>query len=557
MRLVPILLPLALIAAPFAACSNNSSLSPVDGGVDGYVAISNDATDEFSADVPFVQEAAPVTMCVLSGDADPVGLCVQQAALKDLHAHAFVATKGVTGSWSSTTALPDPDDAGVVGYSLDETVAYAAAAASYLTSAELYGDTTINGLLREDLMAIALQLETSFAVPSTEYSGELYFHLRTVAAGLRKIELDSDGDKFDKLAEAYGRSIYCAHYTSLGTLASTSSNDAGTGDGGALDAAAEGGKVAEAGVADAGKAVADGIFGNVTGSGQVAYATADVATAAYALLDLVARNPTDTSGGCGDAGAGVSQWLSAARSALNHVQARAHEPTTGMLYTALVANRGPDGGTGDVLAPTTPSMPPSDALLADTQATFALALIRAQYLVTSNTTALLGGADSSGPIVDAGVTGPFVPILDLPLEAWADSVIHAMNGSQSLWDGVSLGSGKGYLDGYVPSTSTFITSKSTRANSFMAAVARRSFINNDPILDNQRPSLVQLLIAQSFSVPLHSNLITVLPMQLAYLRGASQTFDVLDSGPNPSSYTSAAVSSAVEGLNEQLFGAVQ
>jgi len=557
MRLALFLLPPLFLVAPFAACSSSpSSSSPVDAGADRSVSTGVDAADALAFDVPVMGEAAPVTNCKLYGDADPVGLCVQKGALTALHEHAFAATKGVAASWSSTTGAPDPGDAGVVPYSLDDTVAYAAAAAEYLASAEVYGDTTINGLLGQDLQAIALQLESSFTAPATSYSGELYFHLRSVAVGLRFLGLTSDGAKFDLLADSYGRSIFASHYVPLGSLAAPPV-DAGGGEAGRSadaghDGSAEAGRGLDASAqADGGAPGPDGIFGNRAGAaGQVAYSPGDVATAAYALLDMVGRHPSDPS---------VPSWLRAVRAALRHLRLRAVEPTTGMLYRALLASPDGDGGAsasgGDPLAPSTDPTLPADALLADTQATFALAMVRAQYLVTTGTTANLGGIDASGPIVDAGVSGPFLPVLDLPLEAWADTAIKAMNGAHSLWDGKPAGTGAGYMDGYVPSLGALITTKSTRPNALMAAALARAYVNSDLVLQGQLPSLVQLLVAQrSLTVALHSSLMTVIDPQQAYLVGATKGFTPLDAGPHPTSYASSAVSVAVEGLNEQLVG---
>jgi hypothetical protein len=569
---------LALASGAVVAACGSSTSSPADGASDAYVPPAQDASADASDDVPFIQEAAVVSSCKLSGDADPVGLCVQRAALADLHAHAFAASRGAAASWNSTTDVVDTGEAGTVLYSVEDTLAYAAAAAGYLASAEVYGDTTLTAPLAADLQAVALQLETSFALSPTEYSGEPYFHLRAVAAGLRAIQLNSDGAKFDLLAETYGRGILTAHFTDLGMEAlQPDAGDAATPAEAGADAASEGGgdasgdasglpdattsgpadasasdaTVSDAGapdavVSDAGSFLADGVIGNPMTSGDIAYAPADVATASYALLDLVSRNPADPL---------VPAWLHAARVSLAHVRTRAAEPTTGMLYRALVATRLAGGGSVDVVAPSSdPALPP-DALLADTQATYALALVRAQYLVTSNTVAMLGGVDGSGPIVDAGVSGPFVPILDIPFESWADAAIAAMNGPHSLWDGVPKQAGLGYLDGYLPSQGVFLDTKSTRPNALMAAAIERAFVNSDPTFEWQRQSLVQLLIAQaSATVSLHSNLITIIPMQTAYFRQVTRAFAPVDSGKYPLSYTTAAVSAAVEGLNEQLFG---
>jgi hypothetical protein len=559
---------MVVFAAPFAACGGGSvgASSGIDAGPDVVVEDGGTATDGFAFDAPVIGDAI-VRQCSLN-DADPVGLCVQQAALSDLHQHAFAAMKGAAASWNSTTLAPDTNEAGTVSYSLDDTVGYAAAAVDYLASAELYGDTSINALLQADLQAIAFQLETSFSPSATEYSGELYFHLRTVAAGLRKLDLNPDGDKFDTLANTYGRAI-AAHFVALGSVVvipdagkgdatvhdagDGGGMDAGGGDAGHVDAGTDaardtGAGAMDAGTSDASVVVTDGIIGNASGN-QVAYATADVATAAYALLDMVNENPKDAS---------IPIWLAEARASLVHLQLRAKEPTTGMFYANLVSTR-TDGGTVDTPAPgTTPGLP-SDALLADTQATFALAMVRAQGLVTSNTVAHLTGLDGGdGSIGDGGVTGLFVPVLDIPFEAWADATMKAMNGTPSLWDGTTVDGGgtptNGYMDGYVVSTGTLITTKSTRTNALMAGAIALAYTNGaDLTFYSQRQTLVQLLIAvQSFTIPLNSNLITILPLQVAYLRGGTRQFQPLDAGPNPLSYTSAAVSAAVEGLNDQL-----
>jgi hypothetical protein len=615
MRLLVLLLPPLVLALPFAACGGGTNATSDAGDeVDQEEAGGVDASE----DITFSVDTGTVTQCKM-GDADPVGLCVQKAALESLHAHAFRGTAGATSSWSYLTGAPDKDG-GLVAYTADDTVAYAAAAANYLSSATLYGDTTLTATLTADLTAIALLLETpnALAPDGSEYSGEYYAHMRTTAAGLRNIGLSSDGNHVDTLAEAYGRAIYTAHYVSLGLeppdagpadagqrdgAGHNGSADAGrpdgaARDGGSFDAAladARGGDAggadaharsdATVGAADAGRlkdassdarhadaAVsrcpkidagapdADGIIGNPIGGGKVAYAPADVATAAYALLDLASRNPTDCM---------VPRWLSAVRASLNHLTERAREPSTGMYYRALIAGSKSDGGTTDSLAPSTDPSLPSDALLADTQATFALAMIRAQYTVTSGTVEVDAGQfGADGAIVDAGVTGPFVPILDFPFEARADQVIAAMNGPHSLWDGpvtcppdgstgLCSGSapGAGYMDGYVPSTHSFITTKSTRPNAFMAGALWRGVHTDLNPYGFQLPTLIPLLIAQaSASVPPHSNLITVVPSQQAFFQTVSKAFELLDAGSDPASYTTGAVGAAVEGLTEQLFG---
>jgi hypothetical protein len=132
----------------------------------------------------------------------------------------------------------------------------------------------------------------------------------------------------------------------------------------------------------------------------------------------------------------------------------------------------------------------------------------------------------------------------------------AMNeGARSLWDPTALG----YMDGLVLDGGA-LTTKSTRPNAFMAGALERAFLAGrapragDAGLVFQIAPLVQLLIANnSLTVPPNSTFVTVVPTQLAYFNSVSQTFMFLDAGPNPESYSTLAVSAAVEGLTEQLF----
>jgi len=573
MRLVVLLVPPVVLSLPFLACGGGSA-TPADAGID--MTVVDTGGDQFTTDVAFSSDTGLVSHCKL-GDADPVGLCTQKLALNDLHTHAFAADSGAAVSWSSITETADRADGGRVAYSGEDTVAYAAAASNYLASAEIYGDTTINAGLIADLTTIALLLETGAIAPaSTTYSGEYYAHLRTTAAGLRTAGLTTDGNHIDSLANLYGRAIFASHFFSLGAVGST---DAGSGDAaveGGLDGAADAtthdaathdasghdasahdaGLVDGAGAHDGSREAAtasctgddagapltgDGIFGNAIGGGQVAYSTADVATAAYAILDLVNRNPTDCM---------VPRWLQAVRIALDHLEAHAHEPTTRMYYASLIAGRA-EAGSVDALGTSTVPGLPSDAVLADTQATLALTLIRAQYLVTTGSPQHDAGTPD-GAIVDSGLTGPFISVLDIPFEARADAAIAAMNGTHSLWDGPVKKPGAGYVDGYIPSTSTLITTKSTRPNALMGAAIWRGVATNLNPYGWQLPSLIPLLLAQQ-TAPVGSNLFTVVDNQQAYFQTVSKAFALLDAGPYRASYTSAAVAAAVEGLTEQLF----
>jgi hypothetical protein len=275
----------------------------------------------------------------------------------------------------------------------------------------------------------------------------------------------------------------------------------------------------------------------------VGYSPADVATATYALLDMVNRNPKDSM---------VPKWLLAVEISLDHLKARAREPSTGMYYQSLVAGGG--GGAQDALGPSTVPTLPNDAVLADTQATLALAMVRAQYVVTTGTGEIDAGEFAfDGAIEDAGLTGPFIPVAAYPFEAMADEAIASMNGAHSLWDGPVKQPGTGYMDGYIPSTTTLITTKSTRPNAFMGAAIWRGVETNVNPYGWQLQYLVPLMDTQ-LQVQLGSNFVTVVSAQQAYFQTVSRGFALLDAGPTPASYTTAAVSAAVEGLTEQLFG---
>ena len=108
------------------------------------------------------------------------------------------------------------------------------------------------------------------------------------------------------------------------------------------------------------------------------------------------------------------------------------------------------------------------------------------------------------------------------------------------------------MDGYILSTQTRVTTKSTRPNALMVGALRRAYTNGTGVAYYlQIQTLVQLLTTQAaYKVPENSNLFTVLPAQVAFLRGASRVFQPLEAGVDPTSYTNAAVTAAVEGLNE-------
>ncbi len=498
-------LPLAsLPVLSFLACGGDDNTSPSTA----------DASPDVIPDTTVVPtpEASPfpdatTVNCTLNDKTDPVSFCVQKVVLKEQHAHAFLATDagatGVVTSWDSFSHLPDTNEAGATAHSFYDDVSYAASCAVFHASSLQYGDNQLTPTLDDDLLALAPLLETELATLPDTADGELYARLRTTAGGLRAIQDLPDGDKIDKIADSYGRAIFKNHYFAVA--------NAGGGDGGA---------------SDAGPSSPGGIIGTDMGGGQVAYAPADVATSALALLDLAVRNPGDPD---------AANWQMAARLSLDHIHARGREGTTGMYYRLLVTSADPSSDT-----PTGPA--PADVLLSDTQATISLALVRAQTLVTNNVHDADAGA---GDAADAGLAGALSLVGDYPFADRSAEAIANANGSlHSLWDSGSAG----YFEGYVPSLAMGITTKSTRANAFMlAAIALTNFLAPNPYHVQTKP-LRDLFRLQ---VTPNGGLFFVVPNQASYLRASTASFQLITSGePHPASYTSLANGAAIEALNE-------
>jgi hypothetical protein len=114
--------------------------------------------------------------------------------------------------------------------------------------------------------------------------------------------------------------------------------------------------------------------------------------------------------------------------------------------------------------------------------------------------------------------------------------------------------GNGYFEGYVPSTATTIKTKATRPNALMlAALHRARLVNGNPFSWQINP--LRVLLLNNMTAPPNSNLITVVGFQQAYFRASTVDFRLITAGePHPSSYNSAAIGAAIEGLTEQLWG---
>jgi hypothetical protein len=482
-----LLLPLSAAGALWSCGGGDASTTTTGTSAGGGAPDAGDAAelDEF----PVAPDAGLTASCTLDNGTDPVGLCIQKVVLGAEHLAAFDAVRGLAQSWDSTTFAPDTDASHVVLHDAHDDAAYAASVARYHQSAETYGDTELTGQLDADLIALAPTLTKELTPAPAEYAGELYRDLRDASGGLRYLNQNDLATSVDALAEAYGRAIFDAYYVTL------AAGDAG---------------------------VTDAILGAPSG-GATAYAPADVATGALALLDLAVRHATDDP-------AHAASWQSAAATALDHLHLRARDAGTGMYFSALVTSADPDH---DALAPAAPGGPPADALLSDVQARVALALLRAQDLVNNNPMALKS-------------------LSAYPFEQRAEEAIAALDApTPSLWDAV----GTGYAEGWVPSTSTLLDDKPTRANALMlAALHRAGLMGNTPFASRTK-ALRPLLLAR---MPAHTGLLDVLPDQDGYLRTAPASFDFAGSdagvAPRARSYFSGAISAAVEGLSEQWYG---
>lgn len=452
---------------------------------------SPEAGDAPSLDVVQSQpDTGPKIRCTLDNGTDPVGLCIQKLVLAAEHQAAFDATRGLAQSWDSATFAPDTDASHTVLHDAHDDAAYAASVARYHQSSQTYGDDELTGQLDADLVALAPRLKAELTPAPAEYAGELYLDLRGASGGLRFANRDDLATGIDAVAEAYGRAIFDAYQVALAS-----------GDGGVTDA----------------------ILGTPAGGGATAYAPADVATGALALLDLAVRHAVDDP-------THAATWRDAAAAALDHLHLRARDPVTGMYFRALVTSADPGH---DALATAPPEGPPADALLSDVQARIALALVRAQALVNKNPVALQS-------------------LAGYPFEQRAEQAIAALDApAKSLWDAT----GTGYAEGWVPSTATLLTNKPTRANALLLAAIHRASLMGNTAYAARTKALRPLLLAR---VPPHAGLLSVVPDQNGYLRSAPSTFDFAggDAGAatRAKSYFSAAISSVIEGLSEEWYG---
>jgi len=260
----------------------------------------------------------------------------------------------------------------------------------------------------------------------------------------------------------------------------------------------------------------DAVLGTMS-SGNVAYTTADVASGALALLQLAERHKADDATNAG-------KWVAAAKTVLDHLFARAMH-SSGLFYRALTT--GADGG-GD--APASIDSLPADALLSETQAVVMLSLLRANALLLADSTT-------------------FAPFASYDFTGKADALFRAMIAAK-LWDDA----GSGYIEGYVPSTSTFLTNKTTRANALMYAAVHRKFYDAPPRdAGAMSPEVVQLKALRAVmtqEVPQNTSLLTIVVNQNAFLRASTKDYMLLTE-TRGASYTARDTAAALEAMSEQ------
>jgi len=484
-------LALSLVAAaPLVALACSDGSTPA--------ANASDEGADAPADVVLPDTFTPpndsgVSNCKLRNGTDPVLLCFQKTLLSRQADAVFADGVGVYASWDSTSLEPDKADGGQPLHDWHDDVAFAAAIASYQASALVYADSQFTASFDALLLKLEAIIEKEMSPLPAEYGGDVYRQLRIIADALRRANGFTQADRIDAIADAYGRAIL--------SFSQPVSAMVDGGDAGAMQS----------------------VLGTTT-TGGVAYAPLDVTTGAFALIDMAHRHLAN------DATFAASAQAAAVR-ALDYVWSRGRDPATGMFYAALVTSGDPGH---DALAPSTGA--PSDALLLEVEAAIALNLARAQAFVSM---------PSSG--LTAAVTG-------YPFDVHASAIVDATNGPTSLWDGLDApdaGTGGGYFEGYVPSTSALVTTKPSRGNAFMYAALHRLL----PDVGGNYPWQGKFLrpILTTPAPPLNAGLYSVVSGQSGYFRATTSDFKIATE-TRGASYTSRAVASVCEALNELWYG---
>jgi hypothetical protein len=457
--------------------------------------------DFYVPDIANPEGGSSCTIGVAGMMSDPVALCFQGDQLTAEVNAAYVRGTGVAQMW---------DDSGhTSGHAWQDDLGLASAIASFVCSAEFYGNSDYTSLYPV-LGDLAKVIPAEFPSTMPGYDGEVYFRLRNAEAGYNYLNGASQAATFRAMADAYARAIQSSYAQSVPPA----------GDGGSPGV----------------------VIGTRTGGG-VDYAPAQVIMASAALLDMALLHASDP-----DAGTDPVNWQATALAAVDYVWRRGRDPVTGLFYQALVTSSDPAHDTP------LPGTPTSDTLLTDVQAAAILGLARVEdrfdTLQTAEDAGLPDGATSTEPYLDE-----------------ADTLAQALTGAAGvkLWDGAaSAGTTPGaFVEGVVPSDgNALMTNKTTAGNAFLLGGIHRLAVGRGTttsyVLGQIRAALLQLS-------PSHSSLFTVvtdsngLPNQDGFLRASSRSWGYatvfMPGGggaeePSAREYRADALNAVAEGLNQ-------
>jgi hypothetical protein len=503
----------ALFVLPLVVgCGNSSNGDNGDAGADTYDEAF--APPDTGLDLAPPPDTGPTIHCKLDNLTDPVAFCVQKTVF--LQWHDIIKGVGIVQSWDSTTFVPDKDSSGKPLHDQRDDVLFAAAATRYLESGHIYGDNEIETQVLADLNAVLPTIETEYATPDAS-DPELYLELRDVASNLRKIFDAANADKIDAIADAIGRAVYDQLWHELAVVPPPPSDAGDAGTDGATDALSDTSSDTSSGdgPSDAPADVprVEGILGTASGGGYD-YVVSNAAYGAEALIDMVARHPSDPKS---------LEWQKAAWATFRHlVSSRAQEPATSLPYTELVTSTDP---AHDTVAGTTP-----DELHTDTIAVLALSLSRAQEVVTGNSSS-------------------FAPSIQSYTFAIVASDLLNRSESTPIWDADKTG----YFEGWSLTSSAAIPRKPTRANALMLAAIHRVYTQFGTTTSAHIKPL-KTVVTQT--TPVNTSLLSAVADQGSWFVATSPAFDLTGlTDARAKSYFSSANAVACAGLWEQWFGA--
>jgi hypothetical protein len=490
---------LGAAVAVAVACGgdDNGSTPQPDASMEG----GDDSGDDCVLDNGPPPDTAPTVNCQLGDKTDPIALCTQKTILKAiLQFHVYAKGQGMPSTYDSQTFVPGSD------HTWQSDLAFASSNATYHCNSAIYGDNEITPQLDALLPDVAGLLEHELATLPDDYDGENYFRLRNVQVGLSVDDATTDATKVQAIADAYGSAIQSKYAQSVPAM----------GDGG----------------------VAGVVLGRLA-NGAVAYEPAKVVMGAAALLDMAQRHAGDP-----DAGTMPAQWQATALAALDYVNQRARDATTGLYFDSLVTSGDPGH---DALA-----SGDAGTLSTDVQAPIILGLARAQDLFNQ----LQGQVD--------GGAGPDAALPTYPYWVSAQAIVAGLN-TAGLWDGVSdtTSTAPGaFMEGLLAG-GTVDTNKTTLGNALLFGGFHRVVYGvGSPFsyeLRQLRGGIIQ-------AMPPNTSLFSVVQGigQMGFLRAASRdwhsavTFsaDAGAGGPEPGAtlYRTDAMAAMIEGFTELWLG---